>query len=86
MTLKNEAGLLYLCTVKNKVMSELTIHTKLENLPEDLKNQVNDFVDFLLEKSLKSKAKVYPKFGSVKGKIKMAADFDAPLDDFKEYM
>ncbi len=25
-------------------------------------------------------------FGSAKGLISMAADFDAPLDDFKEYM
>jgi hypothetical protein len=25
-------------------------------------------------------------FGSMKGKIKMADDFDAPMDDFKEYM
>jgi addiction module RelB/DinJ family antitoxin len=27
-----------------------------------------------------------PVFGSMKGKIVMADDFDAPLDDFKEYM
>jgi antitoxin (DNA-binding transcriptional repressor) of toxin-antitoxin stability system len=26
------------------------------------------------------------KAGSAKGKIHMAADFDAPLDEFKEYM
>ena len=25
-------------------------------------------------------------FGSARGKITMADDFDAPLDDFKEYM
>jgi hypothetical protein len=25
-------------------------------------------------------------FGCLKGKIHMSADFDAPLDDFKEYM
>ena len=25
-------------------------------------------------------------FGALKGKIWMAPDFDAPLDDFKEYM
>ena len=24
--------------------------------------------------------------GSAKGKVKMASDFDAPLDDFAEYM
>jgi hypothetical protein len=26
-----------------------------------------------------------PRFGCAKGKIKMAEDFDAPLDDFKDY-
>lgn len=26
------------------------------------------------------------KAGTLKGKIKIAPDFDAPLDDFKEYM
>ena len=26
------------------------------------------------------------KFGSAKGKIKLAKDFDAPLTDFREYM
>jgi len=26
-----------------------------------------------------------PRFGSAKGKIKMADDFDAPLEDFDEY-
>lgn len=27
----------------------------------------------------------YPQFGSAKGKVKMAEDFDAFLDDFGEY-
>jgi Protein of unknown function (DUF2281) len=27
-----------------------------------------------------------PVFGSAKGKYKMSEDFDAPLDDFKDYM
>jgi prevent-host-death family protein len=26
-----------------------------------------------------------PRFGSAKGKLTMSDDFDAPLDDFKEY-
>ncbi|WP_221394037.1 DUF2281 domain-containing protein [Dyadobacter sp. NIV53] len=67
-------------------MSDLTIHTKLETLPQELKNEVNDFIDFLIQKSTKSEEKIIPKFGSAKGKIKMSADFDAPLDDFKDYM
>lgn len=27
-----------------------------------------------------------PRFGSARGKILMADDFDAPLEDFREYM
>jgi antitoxin (DNA-binding transcriptional repressor) of toxin-antitoxin stability system len=27
-----------------------------------------------------------PRFGSAKGLIRMAEDFDQPLDDFKDYM
>ena len=67
-------------------MSSLSIYTKLETLPKNLKQEVSDFIDFLMEKSTKKKKKVIPQFGSAKGKIKMSPDFDAPLDDFKEYM
>ena len=33
-----------------------------------------------------SQARATPQFGSASGKIKMADDFDAPLDDFRDYM
>jgi len=32
------------------------------------------------------RTKPRPQFGSAKGLITMADDFDAPLEDFKEYM
>jgi addiction module antitoxin, RelB/DinJ family len=35
---------------------------------------------------VKATEKKRPLFGGWKGKIKMADDFDAPLDDFAEYM
>lgn len=44
------------------------------------------FVDVLQERYKTEKNKNVPKFGSAKGKIKMSADFDAPLEDFKDYM
>jgi len=34
----------------------------------------------------KQQTRKTPKFGSMKGKMRMADDWDAPLDDFKEYM
>ena len=66
-------------------MSELTLHTKLESLPPNLKKEVSDFVDFLLSKS-KTSTKKPAKFGSAKNKIKMSADFNEPLEDFEDYM
>jgi hypothetical protein len=67
-------------------MSSLSIYTKFETLPKNLKQEVSDFVDFLLLKSSGKNKKIVPQFGSAKGKIKMSPDFDEPLDDFKEYM
>ena len=67
-------------------MSNLTLYTKLETLPPELKTEVSDFIDFLIEKTKKKNKKVVPQFGSAKGKIHMAKDFDAPIDDFNEYM
>ncbi|WP_369410234.1 DUF2281 domain-containing protein [Hufsiella ginkgonis] len=40
----------------------------------------------MVAKSAKKKESIVPQFGSAKGKIKMSADFDAPLEDFKDYM
>jgi len=68
-------------------MSSLSLYTKLETLPNNLKQEVSDFIDFLMQKSVATtNKKIAPRPGSAKGKIKMAADFDAPLDDFKDYM
>ncbi|MBX2915731.1 MAG: DUF2281 domain-containing protein [Cyclobacteriaceae bacterium] len=66
-------------------MKALSLNTKLEFLPDDLKKKVNDFVDSLISNTPKDQKKT-PKFGSLKGKIQLADDFDAPLEDFKEYM
>jgi len=65
-------------------MSNLNMYTKIEALPKNLKQEVSDFIDFLIEKTSKKK-KNTPQFGSAKGKIQMSPDFDEPLDDFKAY-
>ena len=67
-------------------MNGLSIYTKFETLPANLKQEVSDFIDFLVQKSSSKNKKVVPKFGSAKNKIKMTPDFDAPLEDFKDYM
>jgi hypothetical protein len=67
-------------------MTSLNIYTRFEMLPEHLKQEASDFIDFLTERSKAKKEKISPKPGSAKGKIHMSEDFDAPLDEFKDYM
>lgn len=65
-------------------MSDLTLISKLSNLPLHLKVEVMDYIEFL-EKKYKS-SKLHLKAGCMKGTFKMSADFDEPLEDFKDYM
>ncbi|MFY7912552.1 MAG: DUF2281 domain-containing protein [Emticicia sp.] len=65
-------------------MSDLVLFSKLSNLPQNLKVEVMDYIEFLEKKHKTSKP--HPKAGCMKGTFKMADDFDAPLEDFKDYM
>ncbi len=67
-------------------MNELHLFTKLNSLPLNLKEEVGDFIDFLLSKKQNSVVKKQPVFGIAKGQFTVSQDFDEPLDDFKEYM
>ena len=63
-------------------MSSLSLYTKLETLPSGLKKEVKKLIDSAVDRSLKKydrSGKSNQKqrlFGSLKGKIHMAADFD----------
>jgi hypothetical protein len=63
-------------------MNKLLIYKKFSSLPENLKQEVIHFIDFLLNKNNPAPKR---KFGSAKGKIKMHKNFDDPLEDFKDY-
>ncbi len=67
-------------------MNQAHLYTKINALPNDIKSEVMDFIEFLLTKKNKEIKKRVPKFGSAKGQIYISSDFDEPLDDFKEYM
>ena len=67
-------------------MTDIQLYTKLHFLKPSLKSEVYDFVDFLFNKQKKEIKKNKPQFGCAQGRFKMASDFDAPLDDLKEYM
>jgi hypothetical protein len=69
-------------------MTSLTIYTQLETLPSDLKKEAKEFLESIIEKHQvqKKEENKKPVFGSLKGKIWMSDDFDAPLEDFNDYM
>jgi hypothetical protein len=71
-------------------MMQPIILEKLEKLPEQLQTEVLHYVEFLLEKYVQESSVELPqqkrKAGLLKGKIWMADDFDAPLEDLKDYM
>lgn len=67
-----------------------SIYSKISLLPPHKMEEVMNFIDFLLNKEVTKKEiptqRRKPKFGCAKGTFKMSDDFDAPLEDFNEYM
>jgi hypothetical protein len=68
------------------MMELVQLNKKFSILPPELKKEVNDFIDYLLTKSKNEEKMAKPVFGSAKGKIVIAPDFDDELEEFKEYM
>jgi hypothetical protein len=67
-------------------MEDLALDIKMKQLPLDMRREVTDFVDFLLNK-YHTRRVVKPRAGCMKGTvIWMSDDFNEPLDDFKDYM
>jgi hypothetical protein len=67
-------------------MTTTVLISKINSLPPSVLNEVNDFVDNLKEKYNKTKKIKKRKFGCAKGLITMNDDFDAPIEDFKDFM
>ena len=67
-------------------MSDAILYAHIGALPDNLKAEVADFVAFLEQKHKSGKKIKERKLGCGKGFFKMAPDFDAPLEDFKDYM
>ena len=75
-------------------MSNLVLYSKIELLPDHLKQQVLDYIEFLLSREVKQPKETPPAkepkfkagFGGAKGMFVMSPDFDEPLEDFKDYM
>ncbi len=66
---------------------EKLILSQILQLPEQLKQEVLHYVEFLQAKyDAQNRKPKNRKAGSAEGKFKLAPDFDASLEDFKEYM
>jgi translation initiation factor 2 beta subunit (eIF-2beta)/eIF-5 len=66
---------------------EKEILTQIQKLPEQLKREVVHYIEFLQTKhAAQNQKNKKRRAGSAKGKYELAPDFDAPLEDFKEYM
>ena len=66
-------------------MNDLELYTKLVELPDELKQEAKDFVEFLKTKVSQKEDSKKRTAGLAKGLIEMSEDFDEPLEDFKEY-
>jgi hypothetical protein len=67
-------------------MCETLLLIKINSLPNNLKKELIDFLDFLIAKKNIQKTENHPRAGCLKGVFKMRDDFDEPLEDFNEYM
>ena len=78
----------YRIFAKKEGMTDIQLYTKISSLPDHLKSEVNDFVDFLKSKKKNSKSNPKKKriFGYAKDSIIIKSSFDEPLEDFKDYM
>jgi hypothetical protein len=69
-------------------MNALRIEKRLDShvLPELIPMIGKDVEIIVLETPRKAGPAIGPKAGSARGKVTISPDFDAPLNDFSEYM
>lgn len=69
-------------------MTDLSLYTRISSLPDSLKSEVVDFIDFIStrRKIATKRVKRTRTFGYAKNSIVIKPGFDDPIDDFKEYM
>jgi mRNA-degrading endonuclease RelE of RelBE toxin-antitoxin system len=72
-------------------MLQTEILESLQQLPDSLQEEVSHYIEFLKARyvqpsSVPEKPKKRGALGAWRGKIKIADDFDAPLEEFRDYM
>ena len=67
-------------------MTNFQLYSDISALPSGLKKEVSDFVAFLKQKSKSVKKIKERQFGYSKDFFSVSDDFDAPMEDFKDYL
>lgn len=69
-------------------MTATALIYKIHSLPPEMQTEIEHYIDFLLAKyvQLQPTTPKKRKAGFLKGTFVMHEDFNAPLEDFKEYM
>lgn len=69
------------------MLTEKKIYVELQQLSEKSQIEVLNYIQFLIQQTRKSSSESKKRvFGSAQGKYQLSDDFDAPLDDFKDYV
>lgn len=66
-------------------MTTTALQIEINSLPQHLRQEVADFVEFLKTKKTTPSSLKKREFGCLKGKIKLSKDFDEPLEMFDDY-
>ncbi len=70
-------------------MSGMELMEKIKQIPLKYQEEVEDFINFLLEKKInkpQSSTDRSALLGIFRGKLKMADNFDDPIEGMEEYM
>lgn len=67
-------------------MTNTSLKMEINTLPKPIRDQVADFVAFLKKNTKTASSPKVREFGFAKGKIKLSDDFDAPLEEFNDYI
>jgi hypothetical protein len=67
-------------------MTTTGLKLEINNLSFQQRKEVEKFIDGLRKKTIWNPEEREREFGYFKGKIKLADDFDSPLEDFSAYM
>ena len=69
------------------MLDDRLLFEKLKRMPEPLRAEALQYIETLIQRYEASKGpRKRPRFGSASGYYRTTDDFDAPLDDFRDYM